>query len=104
MTGSASLQGGQETTIITMLTPMVHHGAIFVPLGYADASMFDLTPEAGSRGGGPWGSGYYSGNGPQARGVSTAEAALARVHGKTFAETVKVIKAGRAALAAAKSE
>ncbi len=37
-TSTAGLGGGQETTILQMLSTLVHHGIVFVPLGYGDAA------------------------------------------------------------------
>ncbi|MFW9787895.1 MAG: NAD(P)H:quinone oxidoreductase, partial [Candidatus Thorarchaeota archaeon] len=33
-TGSATMHGGQETTNLTMMITLMHHGMIIVPLGY----------------------------------------------------------------------
>ncbi|KAG4968060.1 hypothetical protein JHK87_033711 [Glycine soja] len=33
ITGTNSQGGGQETTVLTGITPLVHHGMIFVPFG-----------------------------------------------------------------------
>jgi NAD(P)H dehydrogenase (quinone) len=35
-----SLHGGNESTLLSMYTPMAHLGLIIVPLGYADPAMF----------------------------------------------------------------
>ncbi|KWT94067.1 NAD(P)H dehydrogenase (quinone) [Variovorax sp. WDL1] len=37
---TSSLHGGNESTLLSMYTPMAHLGLIIVPLGYADAAMF----------------------------------------------------------------
>lgn len=42
--------GGQETTVLTSITTLVHHGIIYVPLGYANAGP-QLTSLTEARGG-----------------------------------------------------
>ena len=59
LTSTASQGGGQETTIMTAVTQLTHHGMIFVPPGYTfGPSMFDL---AALHGGSPWGAGTFAG-------------------------------------------
>jgi multimeric flavodoxin WrbA len=42
-TSTASQGSGQETTIMTAVTQLAHHGMIYVPTGYGSgASMFGL--------------------------------------------------------------
>lgn len=41
MTSAQNLHGGQETTLISLYTTTMHWGAIRVPPGYADQSIFD---------------------------------------------------------------
>ncbi|KAK0946878.1 flavodoxin-like fold protein [Friedmanniomyces endolithicus] len=51
--------GGQESTAIAAMSTLVHHGFIYVPLGYKTtfALLADLTEV---RGGSPWGAGTFS--------------------------------------------
>ena len=35
--------GGQETTALTFVTQLAHHGMVFVPLGYSTPKLFDLS-------------------------------------------------------------
>ena len=37
---TSSMHGGNESTLLSIYTPMAHLGLIIVPLGYADAAMF----------------------------------------------------------------
>ena len=46
--------GGQETTALTFVTQLTHHGMLFVPMGYSTPLLFDLTE---LNGGSPYGSG-----------------------------------------------
>ena len=78
--------GGQETTVRNFMATLVHHGTLFVPLGYADA-FADLTSFDEIHGGSPWGAGTYAGPDGK-RQVSDLELKIARIQGKSFAEKV----------------
>lgn len=55
---STSGTGGQETTVISVLPNLVHHGISFVPLGYKNTrAQFGDFSEAHA--GGPWGAGTF---------------------------------------------
>ena len=56
---TASLGGGQESTVIACLSTFAHHGLIYVPLGYGEAFpiLVDLDEV---RGGSPWGAGTFA--------------------------------------------
>lgn len=51
--------GGQESTVLAALSTLVHHGIIYVPLGYKTA-FESLTDLSEARGGSPWGAGTFS--------------------------------------------
>eukprot|EP00884_Botryococcus_braunii_P016111 jgi/Botrbrau1/3183/Bobra.37_2s0013.1 len=58
-TSTASLGGGQETTIYASLPPFIHHGMVYVPPGYTFGSpMFDIDAV---RGGSAYGAGTFAG-------------------------------------------
>ncbi|CAJ1335847.1 unnamed protein product [Effrenium voratum] len=79
-------QGGQESTHMTTLTNMVHHGMIYVPLGYqAGADAFDMTE---LHGGSPWGASTFAGP-DGSRQPSAVELRIAKQQGKVFAAKVK---------------
>jgi len=48
---SASLHGGQETTLISMMFPLIHHGALIVGLPYTETTL--LTTRSGGTPYGP---------------------------------------------------
>ncbi|RYG52525.1 hypothetical protein EON67_01045, partial [archaeon] len=53
LTSTGTPNGGQETTILTAVTQLTHHGMIYVPQGYAyPAIQFDTTTVHGIS---PWG-------------------------------------------------
>ncbi|KAE8703208.1 putative NAD(P)H dehydrogenase (quinone) FQR1-like 3 [Hibiscus syriacus] len=58
---TGSQGGGQETTALTAITQLVHHGMIFIPIGYSfGAGMFEMEQV---KGGSPYGAGTYAGDG-----------------------------------------
>ncbi|KAK0258963.1 Minor allergen Cla h 7 [Friedmanniomyces endolithicus] len=78
--------GGQESTAIAAMSTLVHHGFIYVPLGYKTtfALLADLTEV---RGGSPWGAGTFSG-GDGSRQPSAKELELAEKQGHAFYQAV----------------
>ncbi|XP_020701117.1 NAD(P)H dehydrogenase (quinone) FQR1 [Dendrobium catenatum] len=86
---TGSQGGGQETTALTAITQLVHHGMIFVPVGYTGgAGMFELEKV---RGGSPYGAGTLAGDG--SRQPSELELQLAFHQGQYFAGIAKKFKA-----------
>jgi len=55
-TSSGSMHGGNETTLITMMLPLIHHGMIVVGLPYSEASLGTT-----SSGGTPYGASHVGG-------------------------------------------
>lgn len=56
---SATLGGGQESTVIAAMSTIAHHGIIYVPLGYKTA--FSILGDVSEvRGGSPWGAGTFA--------------------------------------------
>ncbi|KAL2314707.1 P25 protein [Schizosaccharomyces pombe] len=83
---TGTLGGGQESTALTAMTSFVHHGMIFVPLGYKNT--FSLMANVESiHGGSSWGAGSYAGA-DGSRNVSDDELEIARIQGETFFKTV----------------
>ncbi|RUP48886.1 hypothetical protein BC936DRAFT_143746 [Jimgerdemannia flammicorona] len=82
---TSSQHGGQETTALTFLTTLAHHGIIYVPLGYFNVPhLTDMTEIVG---GSAYGAGTLSG-GDGSRKVSAKELEIARHQGQEFAKTV----------------
>jgi len=78
-TSTSTQHGGQETTLVTMLLPLLHHGAIVVGLPYTEAGL------STTRGGGsPYGASHVSGTDGE-REVDEDERALARALGRRVA-------------------
>jgi NAD(P)H dehydrogenase (quinone) len=88
---TSTLHGGNESTILTLLNPIMHWGGIIVTPGYADPAMF----AAGT----PYGASSVSG--PNADELPTeADMAVARFIGKRATERALMLKLGKAALGA----
>ncbi|KAI0826991.1 flavoprotein-like protein [Trametes gibbosa] len=87
---TASPGGGQESTVLAALSTFVHHGLIFVPLGYSKAFP-QLTNVSEVRGGSPWGAGTFAA-GDGSRQPSALELEIAEIQGKHFWETVSKVK------------
>ncbi|KAI5656898.1 hypothetical protein M9H77_25691 [Catharanthus roseus] len=85
---TGSQGGGQETTPLTAITQLVHHGMIFVPIGYtAGAVMFEMER---IKGGSPYGAGTFAGDG--SRQPSDQELEIAFHQGKYIAGIAKKLK------------
>eukprot|EP01138_Halocafeteria_seosinensis_P004430 gb/GECG01004531.1/.p1 GENE.gb/GECG01004531.1/~~gb/GECG01004531.1/.p1 ORF type:complete len:207 (+),score=31.64 gb/GECG01004531.1/:1-621(+) len=84
--------GGQETTALTTLTQLTHHGMIYVPMGYINPVMFDNSEV---RGGSAYGPGSFAGA-DGARQPSESELTLCRDYGGHFATVAGNLKKGRA--------
>ena len=79
-TSSASMHGGQESTLLTMMVPLLHHGMVIVGLPFTEAEL-----SATRDGGTPYGASHVAG----AKGelpVSETEKKLAFVQGKRLAQ------------------
>lgn len=86
---SGTQGGGQETTALTAVTQLAHHGMVFVPVGYTHgAGMFAMDEV---KGGSPYGAGTFAGA-DGSRVPSEAELALAEHQGKYFAGVAKKLK------------
>ncbi|KAL0688635.1 hypothetical protein Bca4012_088312 [Brassica carinata] len=90
---TGSQGGGQETTALTAITQLVHHGMIFVPIGYTfGAGMFEMEKV---KGGSPYGAGTFAGDG--SRQPTELELEQAFHQGKYIAAISKKLKGPAAA-------
>ena len=78
-TSSSSLHGGQETTLMSMALPLLHHGCILVGLPYTEAALSNTRS-----GGTPYGASHVS-FGDNSTALSDEEASLCRALGKRVA-------------------
>ncbi|KIJ63823.1 benzoquinone reductase [Hydnomerulius pinastri MD-312] len=82
--------GGQETTVISTLSTLTHHGMIFVPLGYKH-TFAQLSNTSEVRGGSPWGAGTYAGA-DGSRQPTPLELEIANLQGKGYWEIISRYK------------
>ncbi|KAM6492148.1 NADH:quinone oxidoreductase [Amanita muscaria] len=87
---TGSLAGGQEVTVMNMVSTFAHHGTIFVPLGY-ERCQAELTNVEEVRGGSPWGAGTIVGP-THTMQPTKSELAIARAQGMNFYETLAKVK------------
>ena len=85
---STGTGGGNESTIMTFLTTLVHQGMIFVGLPYSCPELADITEV---RGGSPWGAATIAGA-DGSRQPSAKELAMARFQGRHVATIAKKLK------------
>lgn len=81
-TSTATQHGGQESTLLTMMVPLLHHGCVILGIPYTEPAL------STTRGGGtPYGASHVAGaqDDPQ---PSEDEAILARALGRRVAELV----------------
>jgi NAD(P)H dehydrogenase (quinone) len=83
------MHGGQESTLLSMLTPLLHHGMIAVGLPFTEQEL------ATTRSGGtPYGASHVVAAGAQGE-LSNDEATLARALGARVARIALSLKSGR---------
>jgi NAD(P)H dehydrogenase (quinone) len=78
-TSTSSLHGGQESTLLSMQLPLLHHGMVLLGLPYAEAGLMST-----SSGGTPYGASHWAG-GDNRRELDDTEAALCRALGQRVA-------------------
>jgi NAD(P)H dehydrogenase (quinone) len=82
-TSTSSLHGGQETTLITMAMPLLHHGMLYVGIPWSEPAMSTTTT-----GGTPYGASHVSWS-RKDDALSEDEKVLARALGKRVAEVAQ---------------
>ncbi|WP_017902142.1 NAD(P)H:quinone oxidoreductase [Pseudomonas asplenii] len=88
-TSTSSLHGGQESTLLSMLLPLLHHGMLVTGLPYSESALLD------TRGGGtPYGASHHTGSDGK-RPLDEHEIALCRALGKRLATTALQLEKGR---------
>jgi NAD(P)H dehydrogenase (quinone) len=85
-TSSASMHGGNESTLLSMMIPLLHHGMVVLGLPYSEP---ELTSTTG--GGTPYGASHVYGPADD-KPISEAERKLCIALGKRLAETALKLK------------
>ena len=79
-TSTASLHGGQESTLLSMMLPLLHHGMVTMGVPYSEAGLMNT-----SSGGTPYGASHWAGQGGD-RAPDETELQLCRALGQRVAE------------------
>ncbi|MFL2547378.1 MAG: NAD(P)H:quinone oxidoreductase [Candidatus Rariloculaceae bacterium] len=77
-TSTGSMHGGQETTLLTMILPLMHHGMLWTGLPYTDSTINET-----KTGGGPYGASHLAANWNES--LSKDECDLAQALGRRVA-------------------
>ena len=75
-TSTSSLHGGQETTLLSMMVPLLHQGMLLTGIPYSEPSLHST-----SSGGTPYGASHV-----EAENLSSDEISLCRAQGKRVAQ------------------
>ena len=90
-TSTGSMHGGQESTLLSMMLPLLHHGMLLVGLPFSEPALM------GTRtGGSPYGASHVAGV-DNAQPVSADEKQLAQALGTRLAQTARALHLGRSA-------
>ncbi|MFI8398234.1 NAD(P)H-quinone oxidoreductase [Pseudomonas sp. Choline-02u-1] len=82
-TSTASLHGGQETTLLSMMLPLLHHGMLITGLPYSESALLET-----AGGGTPYGASHHAGADGK-NGLDQHEVALCRALGLRLAKTAQ---------------
>jgi len=85
-TSSSSLHGGQESTLLAMMLPLLHHGMLIVGLPYTEPGLLTTTS-----GGTPYGPSHTAGTDSK-RPVTDVEKALCVALGRRLAGTASALR------------
>lgn len=86
-TSTATMHGGQESTLLTMLVPLLHHGCVIAGIPFTEAAL-NTTRSGGT----PYGASHVAGV-QDDPALSDDEAALARALGRRVAQLAKRLQA-----------
>ena len=88
-TSTGSMHGGQETTLLSMMLPLLHHGMMLVGLPYTEPTLMQTRS-----GGTPYGASHVAGS-DNDRAISAEERALCLSLGRRVAQTAVWLERGR---------
>lgn len=86
-TSTASLHGGQESTLLSMITPLLHHGMVYAGIPYSEPGLNQT-----EGGGTPYGASHVALS-DGSREVSATEQELARAQGKRLGKLALALAA-----------
>lgn len=86
---TSSLHGGQETTLLTMMMPLLHHGMVLLGVPYSESALLDTRS-----GGTPYGASHYAGP-DNANALTDHERRIADALGARLARTAIALREQR---------
>ncbi len=86
-TSTSSLHGGQESTLLSMMIPLLHHGMLITGLPYSETDLMHTTT-----GGTPYGASHFAGN-DNKQPLSEEEKRLCKALGERVARTAIKLQA-----------
>jgi NAD(P)H dehydrogenase (quinone) len=89
-TSTQTMHGGQETTLLSMMLPLLHHGMYLVGLPYTERALNETL-----RGGSPYGASHVSGGATHAA-LCEEEKVLAQALGRRVATLAMQLQSARA--------
>jgi NAD(P)H dehydrogenase (quinone) len=81
-TSTSSIHGGQESTLLTMMMPLMHHGMLIAGVPYSEAALSST-----QKGGTPYGASHVEGD-----CLTDDEQKICQAQGKRLAELAKKLK------------
>ena len=88
-TSTSTMHGGQEATLLSMMTPLLHHGCLLLGIPYTEPLLSTTTS-----GGTPYGASHVGGANNE-RALSDDEKSLARMLGRRIANLVAQLERGQ---------
>jgi NAD(P)H dehydrogenase (quinone) len=88
-TSTSSMHGGQESTLLSMMLPLLHHGMLLLGLPYSESELLSTTS-----GGTPYGPSHTAGADSKLP-LTEEEKNLCRASGKRLAEITRNLTTGR---------
>lgn len=86
-TSTSSLHGGQETTLLSMMLPLLHHGAVIMGIPYTESALSST-----QTGGTPYGASHYASSNNISK-LSAEEEKLCYIQGQRLASCALKLKA-----------
>ncbi|MCM8854991.1 MAG: NAD(P)H:quinone oxidoreductase [Candidatus Thiodiazotropha sp.] len=81
-TSTSSLHGGQESTLLSMMLPLLHHGMILLGIPYSETTLLHT-----SSGGTPYGASHLAGSDSKLP-LTDEEKRICKTQGRRMAETI----------------
>ena len=88
-TSTSTMHGGQESTLLSMMLPLLHHGMLMIGIPYTEKALHET-----DAGGTPYGASHVSGDDGD-RTLTAMEKTLCQAIGRRVAETASQLERGK---------